>query len=50
MSSTIKLDKDESGEVVDITMRRGMKGSLCYIMTSTLDIMFNICFVLELSI
>ena len=43
MSSTIKLDKDESRKAVDITKYRGMNGSLLYLMVSRPDIMFNVC-------
>ena len=42
MSSTIKLDKDESRKAVDITKYRGTIGSLLYLMTSRSDIMFSV--------
>ena len=42
MSSTIKLDKDESGKTVDITKYRGMIGSFLYLMASRPNIMFRI--------
>ena len=43
MSSSIKLDKDENGKVVDITKYRGMIGSLLYLTASRPDIMFSVC-------
>ena len=43
MSSTFKLDKDESGKVVDITKDRGMIKSLLYLTASRPDIMFSVC-------
>ena len=43
MSSTIKLDKDESGVSVDITKYRGMIGALLYLTSSRPDIMFSVC-------
>ena len=42
MSSTIKLDKDEGGKVVDITKYRGMIKSLLYLTASRPDIMFSV--------
>ena len=42
MSSTIKLDKDESGKAVDITKYRGMIESLLYLIASRAYIMFSI--------
>ena len=43
MSSTIKLDKDKSGKMIDITKYRGMIRTLLYLMASRPDIMFSIC-------
>ncbi|GJS70222.1 hypothetical protein Tco_0703063 [Tanacetum coccineum] len=43
MSSDTKLIKDEKCESVDSTKYRGMIGSLLYLTTSRLDIMFNVC-------
>ena len=43
MGTTTKLDKDEKGEEVDIKMYRDMIGSLLYLTTSRLDIIFSIC-------
>ncbi|XP_050217613.1 secreted RxLR effector protein 161-like [Mercurialis annua] len=43
MSTTTKLDKDESGKCIDITMYRGMIGSLLYLTASRPDIMFSVC-------
>ena len=40
MSTATKLDEDKPGKKVDITMYRGMIGSLLYLTTSRLDIMF----------
>ncbi|GJX83145.1 hypothetical protein Tco_0332626 [Tanacetum coccineum] len=37
------LTKDEEGESVDNTKYRGMIGSLLYLTTSRLDIMFSVC-------
>ncbi|XP_050233190.1 secreted RxLR effector protein 161-like [Mercurialis annua] len=43
MSTTKKLEKDESGKCIDITMYRGMIGSLLYLTASRPDIMFSVC-------
>ncbi|GJS76184.1 retrovirus-related pol polyprotein from transposon TNT 1-94 [Tanacetum coccineum] len=43
MSSNTKLMKDEECESVDSTKYRGMIGSLLYLTTSRLDIMFSVC-------
>jgi hypothetical protein len=43
MSTTIKLTKDEEGEMVDQKMYRGMIGSLLYLTASRPDIMFSVC-------
>ncbi|XP_047326562.1 uncharacterized protein LOC124930251 [Impatiens glandulifera] len=40
MSSSIKMDKDEYGQGVDITTYRGIIGSLLYLRASRLDILF----------
>ncbi len=43
MSSSCKLDKDESGKSVDQKMYRSMIGSLLYLTASRPDIMFSVC-------
>nr|GEZ19223.1 retrovirus-related Pol polyprotein from transposon TNT 1-94 [Tanacetum cinerariifolium] len=43
MSSDTKLIKDEEYESVDSTKYRGMIGSLLYLTTSRLNIMFSVC-------
>ncbi|GKD20308.1 hypothetical protein Tco_1222011 [Tanacetum coccineum] len=43
MSSDTKLMKDKECESVDSTKYRGMIGSLLYLTTSRLDIMFSVC-------
>ncbi|GJY68791.1 hypothetical protein Tco_0471773 [Tanacetum coccineum] len=43
MSMKTKLTKDEEGESEDNTTYRGMIGSLLYLTTSRLDIMFSVC-------
>ena len=43
MSTSIKLDSDEKGKSVDIKLYRSMIGSLLYLTTSRLDIMFSVC-------
>jgi len=43
MVTTTKLDKDEQGKNVDIKLYRSMIGSLFYLTTSRLDIMFSVC-------
>ena len=43
MSITIKLDKDEKGNEVDIKTYRGMIESLLYLTATRLDIMFSVC-------
>ncbi|XP_047321131.1 uncharacterized mitochondrial protein AtMg00810-like [Impatiens glandulifera] len=42
MSSSVKLDKDEDGQVVDITTYRGIIGSLLYLTASRPDILFAV--------
>ncbi|XP_047314330.1 uncharacterized mitochondrial protein AtMg00810-like [Impatiens glandulifera] len=42
MSSSIKLDKDEHGQGVDITTYRGIIGSLLYLTTSRPNILFGV--------
>ncbi|XP_062104243.1 uncharacterized protein LOC133815415 [Humulus lupulus] len=42
MSTSIKMDKDESGKDVDITKYRGMIGSLLYLTASRPDILFSV--------
>ena len=37
------LDKDETGQSIDIKKYHGMIGSLLYLSTSRPDIMFNVC-------
>ncbi|RVW63069.1 Retrovirus-related Pol polyprotein from transposon RE1 [Vitis vinifera] len=43
MSSSIKLDMDEKGKLVNSTMYRGMIGSLLYLTASRPDIMYSVC-------
>jgi len=43
MGSSTTLDKDESGKSVDEKIYRGMIGSLLYLTSSRLDIMFSVC-------
>ena len=43
MSTSVKLDADESGEDVDQKLYRGMIGSLLYLTASRPDIMFSVC-------
>ena len=43
MSTATKLDKDESGNSVDIKCYRGMIGSLLYLTASRLVILFAVC-------
>ena len=43
MSPSCKLDKDEEGKSIDLKFYRGMIGSLLYLTTSRLDIMFSVC-------
>jgi len=43
MATTTKLDKDDQGKCVDIKLYRSMIGSLLYLTTSRLDIMFSVC-------
>ena len=43
MSTNCYLDKDESGQSIDIKQYRGMIGSLLYLSASRPDIMFSIC-------
>ena len=42
MSSSIKLDKDEKGKLIDFTMYRGMIGSLLYLIASRPNIMYSV--------
>ena len=44
MSTATKLDEDKPGKKVDITMYRGMIGSLLYLTASRPDIMFATCY------
>jgi len=43
MSSTLSIDKDESGIEVDGKRYRGMIGPLLYLIASRPDIMFSVC-------
>jgi len=43
MSTACYLDKDETGQSVDIKKYRGMIGSLLYLSASRPDIMFSVC-------
>ena len=43
MTSAIKLDKDEKGKSIDLTMYRCMLGSLLYMTDNRLDIMYSVC-------
>lgn len=43
MSTSLKLDKDEKGQSVDIKKYRGMIGSLLYLTASRPDIMYSVC-------
>lgn len=43
MSSTIQLDKDEKGKSIDPKLYRSMIGSVLYLTTSRLDILFRVC-------
>jgi hypothetical protein len=43
MATNCHLDKDEKGKKVDITLYRGMIGSLLYLTASRPDIMFAVC-------
>ena len=43
MSTACQLDKDETGQSIDIKKYRGMIGSLIYLSASRPDIMFNVC-------
>ena len=43
MNPSIKIDKDENGKSIDMTMYRGMIGSLLYLTASRPDIMFSVC-------
>ena len=43
MSLSIKLDYDSNGKKVDITLFKGMIGSLLYLITSGLNIMLSVC-------
>ena len=42
MSSSCKLDQDESGPDIDITMYRGIIGSLLYLTASRPDILYDV--------
>jgi len=44
MHTSSVLTKDENGKKIDQTVYRDMIGSLLYLTTSRLDIMFSICF------
>jgi len=43
MNTACYLDKDEIDQSIDIKKYRGMIGSLLYLSTSRLDIMFSVC-------
>ncbi|KAK9723638.1 hypothetical protein RND81_05G014700 [Saponaria officinalis] len=43
MATTTKLSSDENGKVIDVTIYRGMIGSLLYLTASRPDIMFSVC-------
>jgi len=43
MSIGCYLDKDESGQSIDMKQYRGMIGSLLYLSVSRPDIMFSVC-------
>jgi hypothetical protein len=43
MGTNGSLDSDASGNMVDQKMYRSMIGSLLYVTTSRLDVMFNVC-------
>ena len=43
MSTSIKLDVDEKGKMVDACHYRGMIGSLLYLTSSRPDIQFFVC-------
>jgi len=43
MSTVCYLDKDETGQSIDIKKYRGMIGSLLYLSASRPDIMFSVC-------
>ena len=42
MSTACYLDKDKTGQSIDIKKYRGMIGSLLYLSASRLDIMFSV--------
>ena len=43
MTSSIKLDKDEKGKSIDLTMYRCMIGSFLYMIDNRLNIMYSVC-------
>ena len=43
MSPSLKLDSNPNGKKVDVTLYKGMIGSLLYLTTSRLDIMLSMC-------
>ena len=43
MSLLMKLDLNKGGKKVEVTLFRGMIGSLLYLIASKLDIMFSVC-------
>ncbi|KAJ9545625.1 hypothetical protein OSB04_025332 [Centaurea solstitialis] len=43
MEPPVKVDKDSEGKPVDVTLYRGMIGSLLYLTASRLDIMYATC-------
>ena len=43
MSTACYLDKDETGQSIDVKQYRGMIGSLLYLSASRPDIMFSVC-------
>ncbi|KAJ9547054.1 hypothetical protein OSB04_019597 [Centaurea solstitialis] len=43
MAPPLSLDKDSNGKPIDVTLYRGMIGSLLYVTTSRPDIMYSTC-------
>ena len=43
MSTACYLDKEETGQSIDIKQYQGMIGSLLYLSTRILDLMFSVC-------
>jgi len=50
MSTACYLDKDKTGQSIDIKKYRGMIGSLLYLSTSIPDIMFSVCIHTEINL